>query len=192
VGGAAPGCLVLQGRIDCHVWCMSEWHVSRGTSPGSGVAGEDQLPWGSTGKQRSAASNLLVLMRCSNAGLASCQRSKQVLAWRCDAHSHRLLPLLVASSPPQMHQWVPNQPNTVYKFTNHLPCLWCTIYFSPWQGGGRGGRPPSAGGSGAGGRRRAPAPRLHRYDKDKFLQANFRFLVSGEQGWGEGGWGEGE
>jgi hypothetical protein len=60
------------------------------------------------------------------------------------------------------------------------------------QGGGRGGRPPAAGSSSGGGaRRRAPAPRLHRYDKDKFLQANFRFLVSGEGGRGVSGEGGG-
>jgi hypothetical protein len=32
--------------------------------------------------------------------------------------------------------------------------------------------------SSSAGRRRFPAPRPQRYDKEKFLQANFRFLVS--------------
>jgi hypothetical protein len=35
-------------------------------------------------------------------------------------------------------------------------------------------------GSSSAGRRRFPAPRPQRYDKEKFLQANFRFLVSSE------------
>ncbi|KAF6250811.1 hypothetical protein COO60DRAFT_731249, partial [Scenedesmus sp. NREL 46B-D3] len=42
--------------------------------------------------------------------------------------------------------------------------------------GGRGGGAAMAGSSA--GRRRFPAPRPQRYDKEKFLQANFRFLVS--------------
>lgn len=48
--------------------------------------------------------------------------------------------------------------------------------------GGRGGRggPGAAGSYGSGRRGRPPAyNRPQRYDKDKFLQANFRFLVSG-------------
>jgi hypothetical protein len=45
--------------------------------------------------------------------------------------------------------------------------------------GGRGGGGAAMGGSSAG-RRRFPAPRPQRYDKEKFLQANFRFLVSSE------------
>jgi hypothetical protein len=45
--------------------------------------------------------------------------------------------------------------------------------------GGRGGSGAAMGGSAAG-RRRFPAPRPQRYDKEKFLQANFRFLVSSE------------
>lgn len=44
------------------------------------------------------------------------------------------------------------------------------------RGSGQGGR---SGSSSGGGRRRPPMPRPQRYDKDKFLQANFRFLISG-------------
>jgi len=50
------------------------------------------------------------------------------------------------------------------------------------QGGHRGGA-ASLGASGsfpAAARRRPPAPRHQRYDKQKFLQANFRFLVASE------------
>lgn len=52
----------------------------------------------------------------------------------------------------------------------------------PTTQGGRGGRggPGAAGFYGSGRRGRPPAyNRPQRYDKDKFLQANFRFLVSG-------------
>ncbi|WIA20869.1 hypothetical protein OEZ85_005218 [Tetradesmus obliquus] len=42
----------------------------------------------------------------------------------------------------------------------------------------RGGRGGAAMGTSSAGRRRFPAPRPQRYDKEKFLQANFRFLVS--------------
>jgi hypothetical protein len=62
--------------------------------------------------------------------------------------------------------------------TSSVACVCCLLLRDGLSQGGRGGR----GGPGAysGGRRRPPAYRPQRYDKDKFLQANFRFLVSCE------------
>lgn len=62
--------------------------------------------------------------------------------------------------------------------TSGVACGCCVLLCDGCLQGGRGGR----GGPGAysAGRRRPPAYRPQRYDKDKFLQANFRFLVSSE------------
>lgn len=61
---------------------------------------------------------------------------------------------------------------------HHMSCI-CPAYVL--QGGRSSTGSRGGGGGGAGSstaRRRYPAPRPQRYDKQKFLQANFRFLVS--------------
>lgn len=63
---------------------------------------------------------------------------------------------------------------------NTCRCAAVRVLSTSFPQGGRGGGGSAFGGGSSAGRRRYPAPRPQRYDKEKFLQANFRFLVSSE------------